>query len=181
MADNRITVSANSQFSLMVGEKSGQKMATCYQCGNCTAGCPVVNDADITPNQVMRLVQLNDQSVLHSRMIWLCVGCGTCALRCPRGLSSAEVMDTLRQMAEKQGIEAAEPEVHAFHESFLNAIARDGRVFELGLVMEYKLRSRRLVDDIGLGLTMFQKGKLPFRPQRIKGLSQLRQWVKESS
>lgn len=89
-------------------------------------------------------------------------------------------MDALRLSATKHGIQSAEPDIQKFHESFLNAIARDGRVHEVGLVMEYKLRSRRFTEDIGLGLTMLQKGKLPLRPNRIKGLAQLRQWVKES-
>ena len=173
-------VSAHKEFASLVTQESGQRLASCYQCGNCTAGCPVARDADITPNQVMRLSQLNDNSVLQSRMIWLCAGCGTCALRCPRGLSPAAVMDSLRQIAAKQGVPAAEQNIQAFHQSFLNAIARDGRVNEVGLVIEYKLRSRRFTDDIGLGLVMFQKGKLPLKPQRIKGISQLRQWVKES-
>ena len=30
----------------------------CYQCGKCSAGCPVVSDADMTPRAVLRHFQL---------------------------------------------------------------------------------------------------------------------------
>jgi ferredoxin len=41
----------------------------CYQCGKCTAGCPVTEEMDLPPSMVMRLLQtedpLNDEKILR--------------------------------------------------------------------------------------------------------------------
>ena len=37
---------------------SGQQLLACYQCGRCSAGCPVVDEMDIVPSEVIRLLQL---------------------------------------------------------------------------------------------------------------------------
>lgn len=51
----------------------------CYQCGKCSAGCPVASDADMTPREVLRHIQLGQvEPVLKSNMPWLCAGCGMC-------------------------------------------------------------------------------------------------------
>ena len=44
--------------SAKVEELSGQNLLACYQCGKCSAGCPVVSKMDILPNQIIRLAQL---------------------------------------------------------------------------------------------------------------------------
>ena len=41
-----------------VEEISGQDIKNCYQCGKCSAGCPIAADMELIPNQVIRLLQL---------------------------------------------------------------------------------------------------------------------------
>ena len=51
----------------------------CYQCGNCSAGCPAAFTFDYTPNQVMRMLQVGlVDKVLDSKAVQLCVQCLTC-------------------------------------------------------------------------------------------------------
>lgn len=86
-------------------EISGQNPLACYQCGRCSAGCPVAGAMDLLPNQVMRLVQLGliDQA-MASQTIWFCAACLTCAARCPQGVDLARVMEALRTLAvEREG------------------------------------------------------------------------------
>ena len=45
-------------FTEEVEARSGQNLSTCYQCGNCTAGCPASLAYDLPVNQIMRGVQL---------------------------------------------------------------------------------------------------------------------------
>ena len=47
-----------------VEELSGENLYACYQCGKCSAGCPMVEEMDLLPNQVILLVKLGDESVV---------------------------------------------------------------------------------------------------------------------
>ena len=46
------------EFASRVAEISGQNVRLCYQCGMCSAGCPMTFVMDLLPRQVMRLAQL---------------------------------------------------------------------------------------------------------------------------
>ncbi|MDP8246685.1 MAG: 4Fe-4S dicluster domain-containing protein [Candidatus Tritonobacter lacicola] len=95
-----------SDFVRKVAEISGQNLLACYQCGKCSAGCPVVSEMDILPSQVIRLAQLgSDEEVLNSRTIWLCASCMTCMARCPKGVDLAKVMEALRLIRLRKNID----------------------------------------------------------------------------
>lgn len=75
-------------------------VTACYQCGNCSAGCPAVSFMDIPPNRVIRLVQLGElDEILQSNTHWTCAACIACSVKCPRGVDIAKVMEALRQVA----------------------------------------------------------------------------------
>ncbi|MCL5072315.1 MAG: 4Fe-4S dicluster domain-containing protein, partial [Actinobacteria bacterium] len=45
----------------------------CYQCGRCTAGCPLANVYKYQPNQIIRLIAANKiESIFDSNSIYLC-------------------------------------------------------------------------------------------------------------
>ena len=52
------SIEKNADFIKEVGIESGQPVQKCYQCGKCTAGCPVAFAMDYPPQQVIRMVQL---------------------------------------------------------------------------------------------------------------------------
>ena len=70
----------------------------CYQCGTCAAGCPFVEEMDLTPDEVLRYIILDKKEVLDSDTIWLCSSCFVCAERCPRDLNITKIMEGLRQL-----------------------------------------------------------------------------------
>src|SRR4030042_728734 len=68
----------------------------CYQCGRCTAGCPLANVYEYQPNQIIRLVQANEiNSIFDSNSIYLCLSCEICSSRCPQGIDIAAIMSYL--------------------------------------------------------------------------------------
>jgi Fe-S oxidoreductase len=74
---------------------SDQNVWACYQCGKCTADCPF----SLTPNLVVRLVQLGDiRSAQGLATTWECASCYACQTECPMGVSPARLMRTLREM-----------------------------------------------------------------------------------
>lgn len=84
---------------------SGQDVRACYQCGKCTAGCPLASAMDLMPNQILRLLQLGKhEQALQSRTIWQCASCLTCAARCPKDVDPARVMDALRTLLMRRGL-----------------------------------------------------------------------------
>jgi heterodisulfide reductase subunit C len=101
-----------SPFVAKVAEMSGQNLLACYQCGKCSAGCPVVSQMDILPNQIVRFAQLGlKDDLLASKAIWVCASCMTCNVRCPKGINIAEVIEALRQImlrARKDHVEVKE-------------------------------------------------------------------------
>ena len=87
----------HSQALQEINEVSGEKVGDCYQCGKCSAACPVCQAMDILPHQVLRYLQLGLlEEVLASKTIWICASCFTCAARCPRDVDLANVMEGLR-------------------------------------------------------------------------------------
>jgi len=88
---------------------SEQNLYGCYQCGTCSAGCPFVEDMDITPDEVIRQVILGNEDVLKSKTIWLCAACFACAERCPRDINITRIMEALRQIMLRRNIDNIDP------------------------------------------------------------------------
>ena len=159
----------DEDFLKEVQQGSEQNLTRCYQCGNCTAGCPLSFAYDIPVNRLMRLLQAGEKhAVLSSKAIWLCASCETCTTRCPNMIDVACVMDVLRHMARREGL-AAVPQVKTFWDSFLDSVRAHGRVFELGLLINYVTKTGRFWTDMDLGPKILPKGKLAFKPHDIQG------------
>jgi heterodisulfide reductase subunit C len=170
-----ITPLARSPFLSCVERESGQRIMDCYQCGKCTAGCPAAFAVELTPRQIMRGLQLGlKEEVLNSSMIWLCLSCQTCTVRCPCEIDIARVMETLRLMAVR-GKLVREREVDVFHRVFLRSVRNGGRLWELGLGGMYNLLSGHPFSNMKLVLALLRKGKLGLLPPRSKAAPPVRE------
>lgn len=70
----------------------------CFNCGNCTAICPLSTDETPFPRNNMRLLQVGlKDRILQSTDPWLCYYCGDCTATCPREAEPAEAQMTLRR------------------------------------------------------------------------------------
>lgn len=158
----------------------------CYQCGKCSAGCPVAEDMDLPPSMVMRLLQTetpeNDEKVLRSYSIWLCIACEMCLSRCPMEIDIPSMMDMLRQRARaEKKVNAKAKNIIAFHKSFLNSIRFTGRLYELGLIIDYKRQSLNMMQDVSLAPKMISRGKLHLFPNMIKDKAAMARIFKKTS
>jgi heterodisulfide reductase subunit C len=94
-----------------VEELSGEEVMACYQCGNCSAGCPAAGAMDLLPNQIIRLLQLGQvEAALGARAIWYCAACLQCEARCPKGIDLARLTEALRTLALEKGFRHVEIE-----------------------------------------------------------------------
>ena len=53
----------NLKFLDKVEELSGEVITLCDQCGTCSGSCPMIDEMDITPSQMMRMIQQRDLSL----------------------------------------------------------------------------------------------------------------------
>ncbi len=148
----------------------------CYQCGKCTAGCPVADRMDLMPNQIIRLVQLGQSAkAAASEAIWECVSCQTCTTRCPKSVDCSSVVDMLRQQSIEQATAAVQNRTVLFQKAFLNNIRRNGRLNELELVGTFKtsafledLAIPFLFKDAMLAPRMGMRGKLKLNGAKVR-------------
>ena len=97
----------DSEFKSEISKVPGiEKIKLCFQCGTCTADCPIARFSEIySPRKIMRMTQLGMKDrLLSSEALWLCAACFTCVDHCPQGVDIAGVVRTLRNMAVKEGI-----------------------------------------------------------------------------
>ncbi len=145
------------------------RAAQCYQCGKCSAGCPLASEMDVLPSRLLRMLQLelpqHEDVILGSLSLWMCVGCETCVTRCPKEVDLPGAMDFLRQEALSRGRAHRDAAAMiAFHRAFLHSIEMQGRLHEFGMIAEYKLRTGRFLQDLALAPAMYSKGKVGLLP-----------------
>ena len=169
-------------FAKDINDKSGSDINKCFQCFACSGGCPFSDLMDINPNVVNRYVQFGmKDEVLTCSTIWICVGCNTCSYNCPQGVNIPAMMDTLRQMAIKEGVKIGEPDILTFHNEVIGSIEKYGRTHKLEIMMRYKAAKKEWFSDMDVGIKMLLKRKLDLTPSKIKGKKDLQKIFKSGN
>ncbi|MEM2419959.1 MAG: FAD-dependent oxidoreductase [Candidatus Bathyarchaeia archaeon] len=103
-----------------------EKIKFCFECGVCTASCPMAGllKGEYNPRNILEKIFLNVEDVLVSDEIWLCAWCYRCYKRCPQALKPPEIFFHAKKFAVKTGREQA----------FENAIREIVKVSPLPLV-----------------------------------------------
>lgn len=136
----------NLQFKNEVKKiPGGERMMLCFQCGTCTADCPVARFSDTyRPRKILRMAQLGlKDKVLSSDQLWLCAACYTCVDHCPQDVEISSVIRALRNIAVREG----------YMPSVFKELA--GAIMETGLA--YKIPELRLKKREETGLPPLPK------------------------
>jgi len=73
---------------------------SCFNCGNCSAVCPLSTEDDNFPRRMIRYTQLGlKEELLSSKELWMCYNCGECTTTCPRQADPGEFMTAARRYA----------------------------------------------------------------------------------
>jgi nitrate reductase gamma subunit/NAD-dependent dihydropyrimidine dehydrogenase PreA subunit len=75
-------------------------ISACFNCGVCTATCPLSVDGASFPRRMSRYAQLGQrEKLLSSPELWSCYGCSECTEKCPTGADPAAFMAAARRYA----------------------------------------------------------------------------------
>jgi len=131
-----------------IANESDVKLHECYQCGKCTAGCPMAHAMDVMPRQVVRMLQLGMvEDLMKSKTIWLCATCHTCVERCPHEIDIPSLIERTRYEAKRLKY-CAVNEVNVFTEAFLANVELFGKSQEVILEGLYNTLTRNFLQDM---------------------------------
>ena len=119
----------NINFRRLLTETPGaEKLMLCYQCGTCTADCPVAKRVEeFRPRRIARLAAYGQKErLLGGDTLWLCAGCYTCYERCPENVQISEIVSALRKLALSDGI------IHPTYKALMESLAEMGYIYEIG-------------------------------------------------
>ena len=105
-----------------------ERIMLCYQCGTCTADCPVaIRVEEFRPRRIARLAIYGQKDrLLKGETLWLCAGCYTCYERCPQKVRVSEIISALRKIAVEEGL------LHQTYRTLMKNIAETGYIYEIG-------------------------------------------------
>lgn len=143
----------------------GAAIASCMQCGTCSGGCTNIDLMDMSPRTLVLMVQRGEwEKVLQSNMLWLCTSCYICTSRCPRGVRPADVIEAVKAIAIRQGIEN---DSTRFNQIFVELVQKRGILFEPELMQKYGGMAAML-EQAELGIKLALNGKMSPFPAKIK-------------
>ena len=102
-----ITITKESkQFRNKVMQDPGvKKLMHCYQCGTCTADCPIAKRVEeFRPRNIARLAMYGEKErLMEGDLLYLCAGCYTCYEHCPQEVHVSEIISALRKISLNEG------------------------------------------------------------------------------
>lgn len=137
-------ISSDLEFRKWVLQQpEGRTLLRCYQCGRCTSACPVaVIDESFNPRLFLEKIILADESLANERLIWTCLTCEQCEVRCPEHVKIPEIL----VLAKVRGLVSGNTPQTALDRA--RAILSQGRTI---LVSEPMLKTRQKMGLPNLG------------------------------
>jgi len=88
----------NPELLREIREYGAFDISACFNCGNCTAVCPLSKEDASFPRRLIRCGQVGMEDKITSAVEpWHCYYCGECSQTCPREASPGEYMMALRR------------------------------------------------------------------------------------
>ena len=157
----------NSDFIKKVLAEGGKgaAIAACMQCGTCSGGCTNIDLMDMSPRTLILMVQRGEwEKVLKSNALWMCSSCYICTSRGPRGVRPSDVIEAVKAIAIRQGIEN---DATRFNEIFVELVQKRGILFEPELMQKYG-GLPAMIEQAELGIKLALKGKMSPFPEKVK-------------
>jgi len=161
----------------------GECVRWCAQCGMCSASCPNIDKMDYSPRKIIALIRAGRRyDVLTSNTMWVCASCYLCTARCPRDVKPTELMHALERLAVRHGLRSGTVITPAMYKVFVANIENNGRICEVLMMVKFyfstiftgKMNPLTVIRMLPVALNLLSHGRLPIKPEKIKGIEQLR-------
>ena len=95
-----VWIDPDLDFIRWLGTQGAESFKKCFQCGTCSATCPISPETEPFPRKEMAWAAwgMKDR-LLKDPDVWLCHHCNDCSTRCPRGGRPGDVLAALRQQS----------------------------------------------------------------------------------
>ncbi len=156
-----------------IAAEAGVNLKDCYQCGKCTAGCPLAEGMDLMPREVIRYLQLGVLDVvLSAKTPWICAQCVVCSSRCPQNVDICSTMRAVRLASKRAGYRPL-PEADIFDDEFIANVRAHGVSNEQYLAAAYNVKSGHLMQDAENAVRMLARGMVGVSMHNIEGCDEV--------
>jgi quinone-modifying oxidoreductase subunit QmoC len=93
-----ISIEPDLDFIRVLSTQGAATFKKCFQCGTCSASCPISPAVDPFPRKEMAWASwgMRDR-LLRDPDVWLCHHCNDCSTRCPRGGRPGDLLALIRR------------------------------------------------------------------------------------
>ena len=103
--DQPLTVDFKQRDAFL--EMASLEPALCFQCGTCTATCPL-GELFNNPITVRKMIHQAQLGLKPEGLLWHCTTCKICENRCPREVGIVESLLAMRKLAFKNRLHPTE-------------------------------------------------------------------------
>ncbi|MCX7822253.1 MAG: (Fe-S)-binding protein [Syntrophobacterales bacterium] len=118
-----------------------EQIAYCMECGVCTGSCPVARHyEEFSPRSIIKQLLIDREDVVtRDRIIWRCVTCARCSIRCPALIDIPQIVNRCRSEARKAGY-YPEPSHHGVFHIIPRLQLRDFLQDRVGWASQWRVR-----------------------------------------
>lgn len=168
---------ADRRACAAIAEEAGVNFKDCYQCGKCTAGCPLSSAMDLMPREVIRYLQLGAiDKVLSAKTPWICAQCEVCSTRCPQNVDICSTMRAVRHASKNAGRRPV-PEADIFDDAFIANVKKHGISNEQYLAAAYNMKSKHFMQDMGNARRMLKRKMVGIAVHNSEGRAEVAQLI----
>ena len=168
---------ADRKAAAAIADEAQVHLKDCYQCGKCSAGCPMVQGMDLMPREVIRFLQFGMvDTVLKAKSPWVCAQCDVCSTRCPQNVDIASIMRAVRHASIDAGKKPV-PQAEVFEDAFIKNIRQYGRSNEQYLAMKFNLRSGHFFQDVAHAPSMLSRKMIGIQSHSIETRDEVAQLI----
>ena len=165
----------------IVSIPGGETLYSCIQCGTCSGTCPLSQNMDYSPRQIIGMIRGGFKSeVLHSYTTWLCASCYSCTVECPKEIKLTDIMYAAKRLAIRAGAYPKRFPIPVLAGEFFKIVERNGRNSEGRLLLRLFMRTNplRMFRQTGLGWNLLRKGRFSLGKESIARKDELHAMLK---